>query len=160
EDIFAPDFPVFITAVKKYQSSISKTGINKWLVVKDGSKMPFALPFLYSWKSHSAPKPVQPPSPYKKALTKPYQQRAVNLFSPPSLPPVLQTSRFPPVSVHLHAIAGIEKRQASDEPEGSDPKRAKAKNSDEDEAASKDNNPNASWPTRKRRPSERWASGG
>ncbi|KAJ7859918.1 hypothetical protein B0H13DRAFT_2282767 [Mycena leptocephala] len=33
---FAPDFPIFITALKKLQAAISKTGINKWLLDKDG----------------------------------------------------------------------------------------------------------------------------
>ncbi|KAJ6627373.1 hypothetical protein B0H10DRAFT_1994175 [Mycena sp. CBHHK59/15] len=228
---FAPDFPVTVAAIKKYQSSISKSGINKWLVVKDGSEdaIRFAFPVfvekdpaagiphfnlfttilqlvlldqttnIRSWpvcteardelaaivNSHSVrvfhvfdtdhslldpvdipnklrgaivecstrilhfpfdendsfvgeimqvvilrPKPVQPPSPYKKSPTKPYrpaamsladvhaqQQRAVDLFTPPS------------------------PRQASDEPEGSNPKPAKAKDSDEleDHLASKDN---------------------
>ncbi|KAJ6539951.1 hypothetical protein B0H10DRAFT_2138820 [Mycena sp. CBHHK59/15] len=218
---FAPDFPVFITAVKKYQLSISKTGINKWLVVKDGSEDAFRFAFpvfmekatnISTWPvrteardeltgiihSHSirvfhvfdtdhslidpvdipnklkgaivecstrilhfpfdkddsfvgeimqivilCPKPVQPPSPYKKAPTKPYrpaamsptdvhaqEQRAVNLFTPPISTASPSNIPVPP---------RIEKRQASDEPEGSNPKRAKAKNSDEDEAASKDN---------------------
>ncbi|KAJ7467138.1 hypothetical protein FB451DRAFT_1178370 [Mycena latifolia] len=34
---FAPDFPVSITALKKTQTTISKTGINNWFIVKDGS---------------------------------------------------------------------------------------------------------------------------
>ncbi|KAJ7091515.1 hypothetical protein B0H15DRAFT_978003, partial [Mycena belliarum] len=34
---FAPDFPVSITALKKTQTSISKSGINKWFIVEDGS---------------------------------------------------------------------------------------------------------------------------
>ncbi|KAJ6600368.1 hypothetical protein DFH09DRAFT_1302851 [Mycena vulgaris] len=217
---FAPDFPVFIAAVKKYQSSISKTGISKWLVVKDGSEDAFRFAFpvfmekdpgaeqstnISTWPvrdeltgivhSHSIdvfhvfdtdhslidpvdipnklrgaivecstrilhfpfdkddsfvgeimqivilrPKPVQP-SPYKKAPTKPYhpaamspadvhaqEQRAVNLFTPPISTAGPSNIPVPP---------RIEKRQASDEPEGSDPKRAKAKDSNEDEAASK-----------------------
>ncbi|KAJ6565419.1 hypothetical protein B0H10DRAFT_2445108 [Mycena sp. CBHHK59/15] len=41
----APDFPVSIAAVQKYQSSISKTGNNKWLVVKDGSEDAFHFAF-------------------------------------------------------------------------------------------------------------------
>ncbi|KAJ6466634.1 hypothetical protein DFH09DRAFT_1112230 [Mycena vulgaris] len=221
---FSPDFPIFIAAVKKYQSSISKTGINKWLVVKDGSEDAFRFAFSHihgkvseqntnigTWPvrteardeltslvhSHSIrvfhvfdtdhslidpvdipeklrgtivecstrilhfpfykddsfvgeimqivilhPKPVQPPSPYKKAPTKPYcpaamspadvhaqEQQAVNLFTPPISTACPSNIPVPP---------RIEKRQASDEPEGSDPKRAKAKDSNEDEAASKD----------------------
>ncbi|KAJ6622930.1 hypothetical protein B0H10DRAFT_2187333 [Mycena sp. CBHHK59/15] len=31
------DFPVKINALKKYQTSISKTGVNKWFISKDGS---------------------------------------------------------------------------------------------------------------------------
>ncbi|KAJ6595585.1 hypothetical protein DFH09DRAFT_1357526 [Mycena vulgaris] len=223
---FAPDFHVFIAAVKKYQSSISKTGINKWLVVKDGSEDAFRFAFpvfmekdpsteqntnIGTWPvrteardelagiihSHSIcvfhvfdtdhslidpvdipnklrgaivecstrilhfpfdkdnsvigeimqivilhPKPVQPLSPYKKAPTKLYcpaamspadvhtqEQRAVNLFMPPSLPPVLQTSRFPPESKSA--------KQAMN-PKAATPKRAKANDSNEDEAAWKD----------------------
>ncbi|KAJ7076836.1 hypothetical protein B0H15DRAFT_1026366 [Mycena belliarum] len=34
---FAPDFPVSITALKKTQTSISKSGNNKWFIVEDGS---------------------------------------------------------------------------------------------------------------------------
>ncbi|KAJ7086376.1 hypothetical protein B0H15DRAFT_347037 [Mycena belliarum] len=34
---FALDFPVSITALKKTQTSISKSGNNKWLIVEDGS---------------------------------------------------------------------------------------------------------------------------
>ncbi|KAJ7608042.1 hypothetical protein DFH06DRAFT_1379351 [Mycena polygramma] len=33
---FAPDFPLFILALKKLQNSISRTKINKWLISKDG----------------------------------------------------------------------------------------------------------------------------
>ncbi|KAJ6576348.1 hypothetical protein B0H10DRAFT_1963488 [Mycena sp. CBHHK59/15] len=35
---FAPDHAVSINAIKKYQTSISKTGKNQWLIVKDGSE--------------------------------------------------------------------------------------------------------------------------
>ncbi|KAJ6506486.1 hypothetical protein DFH09DRAFT_1334831 [Mycena vulgaris] len=87
------------------------------------------------------PKPVQPPSPYKKTPTKPYRpaamsptdvhtqkQRAVNLFTPPI---------FTAGPSNIPVSPRIEKRQASDELEGSDPKHAKAEDSNEDDAASK-----------------------
>ncbi|KAJ7037488.1 hypothetical protein C8F04DRAFT_1232618 [Mycena alexandri] len=35
---FAPDFPIALTALKKLQSAISKTHVNKWLIVEDGSE--------------------------------------------------------------------------------------------------------------------------
>ncbi|KAJ6617936.1 hypothetical protein B0H10DRAFT_2218108 [Mycena sp. CBHHK59/15] len=35
---FAPDHAVSINTIKKYQTSISKTGKNQWLVVEDGSE--------------------------------------------------------------------------------------------------------------------------
>ncbi|KAJ7352549.1 hypothetical protein DFH08DRAFT_805761 [Mycena albidolilacea] len=35
--VFAIDFPVYIAALKKQQNSVSKTGIDKWLLAKDSS---------------------------------------------------------------------------------------------------------------------------
>ncbi|KAJ7874238.1 hypothetical protein B0H14DRAFT_3437907 [Mycena olivaceomarginata] len=37
DPVFAADFPVYIAALKKQQNSVSKTGIDKWLLAKDGS---------------------------------------------------------------------------------------------------------------------------
>ncbi|KAJ7693497.1 hypothetical protein B0H14DRAFT_3897925 [Mycena olivaceomarginata] len=37
DPVFAADFPVCIAALNKQQNSVSKTGINKWLLVKDGN---------------------------------------------------------------------------------------------------------------------------
>ncbi|KAJ6600648.1 hypothetical protein B0H10DRAFT_2230914 [Mycena sp. CBHHK59/15] len=38
---FSVDFPVKINAFKKYQTSISKSGVNKWFIVEDGSEEVF-----------------------------------------------------------------------------------------------------------------------
>ncbi|KAJ7309184.1 hypothetical protein DFH08DRAFT_823608 [Mycena albidolilacea] len=37
DPVFAANFPVYIAALKKQQNSVSKTGIDKWLLAKDGS---------------------------------------------------------------------------------------------------------------------------
>ncbi|KAJ6555043.1 hypothetical protein DFH09DRAFT_1494164 [Mycena vulgaris] len=210
---FAPDFHVFIAAVKKFQSSISKTGITKWLVVKDGSEDAFRFAFpvfmekntnIGTWPvrteardelagiihshsirvfhvfdtDHSLIDPVDIPNKLRGAIVecstrilhfpfdkdnsvigeimqicnrraptrKPQPNPTVLLrclpwtftlknngpsisSRPPSLPPVLQTSRFPPESKSA--------KQAMN-PKAATPKRAKANDSNEDEAAWKD----------------------
>ncbi|KAJ7498315.1 hypothetical protein B0H11DRAFT_2225949 [Mycena galericulata] len=35
---FAPDFPLALTTLKKIQDKISKSGVNKWFIVQDGSE--------------------------------------------------------------------------------------------------------------------------
>ncbi|KAJ7844346.1 hypothetical protein B0H14DRAFT_2585206 [Mycena olivaceomarginata] len=37
DPIFAAEFPIYIAALKKQQNSVSKTGIEKWLLAKDSS---------------------------------------------------------------------------------------------------------------------------
>ncbi|KAJ7122720.1 hypothetical protein C8R46DRAFT_1253561 [Mycena filopes] len=38
DPVFATDFPATVTALKKLQTQISKTGQNKWLIVQDGQE--------------------------------------------------------------------------------------------------------------------------
>ncbi|KAJ7035094.1 hypothetical protein C8F04DRAFT_1259453 [Mycena alexandri] len=38
DPVFAPDFPIAIAALKKVQNTISKTHINKWFIMQDGTE--------------------------------------------------------------------------------------------------------------------------
>ncbi|KAJ7767350.1 hypothetical protein B0H14DRAFT_3165164 [Mycena olivaceomarginata] len=122
DPVFAADFPVCIAALNKQQNSVSKTGINKWLLVKDGNDDAIRFSF-------KVLNPRLQQTKIQISISKCGQSRlnvemnSQRLPNPMKIKPSNRyTPYFTPGTIQSTYARIVEKRKASKEPEGSSTK--------------------------------------